>query len=144
LMFGQLRSLDSITLSRIEEVMGSDRFRTALAAADLVALVNWTMIPNMSAIFAALLDEVFPTLPLRPPGSPARTFFFDLADPEKRTRADLLAVLQLISRFGAHGSVTLGLNLKEAQQVAEVLALPAPEKDETSLRAAATAIRETL
>ncbi len=144
LMLGQLRSLDSITLSKIDEVMGAARFRAALAAADLVALVNWTMIPNMSGIFAALLDEVYPALPLRPAGSPPRTFFFDLADPEKRTREDLLAVLRLVARFEAHGPVTLGLNLKEAQQVAAVLDLPAPEKDEASLRAAAAAIREAL
>lgn len=144
LMLGQLRSLDSITLSKIDEVMGAARFRAALAAADLVALVNWTMIPNMSGIFAALLDEVYPALPLRPAGSPPRTFFFDLADPEKRTREDLLAVLRLVARFEAHGAVTLGLNLKEAQQVAAVLDTPAPEKDEASLRAAAAAIREAL
>jgi hypothetical protein len=68
----------------------------------------------------------------------------DLADPEKRTRADLLDVLHLIARFGAFGQVTLGLNLKEAQQVAEVLQLPAPDKDEASLRSSAAAIREKL
>lgn len=144
LMLGQLRSLDGVTLARIEEVMGAGRFRASLAAADLVALVNWTMIPNMSAIFTALVEEVFPALPPRAAGVPPRLFFFDLADPEKRTRGDLLAVLHLIARFGAFGQVTLGLNLKEAQQVAEVLALPAPGKDEASLRAACAAIREKL
>jgi hypothetical protein len=144
LMLGQLRSLDSITLSRIDEVMGAARFRAALAAADLVALVNWTMIPNMSAIFTALVDEVLPALPARAAGLPPRLFFFDLADPEKRTRSDLRDVLHLIARFSAHGQVTLGLNLKEAQQVAEVLALPSPDKDEASLRTAAAAIREKL
>jgi len=144
LMLGQLRSLDTITLPKIDEVMGADRFRAALASADLVALVNWTMIPNMSAIFTKLVEQVLPALPARAPGLPPRLFFFDLADPEKRTRSDLRDVLHLIARFSAYGEVTLGLNLKEAQQVAEVLALPCPDKDEASLRAAAAAIRGKL
>lgn len=144
LMLGQLRSLDCITLPKIDEVMGAEKFRATLADSDLVALVNWTMIPNMSGIFSALVDEVLPALPARSAGAAPRIFFFDLADPEKRTRADLHDVLRLIARFGAHGQVTLGLNLKEAQQVADVLGLPAPEKDEASLRSAAAAIREML
>lgn len=144
LMLGQLRSLDSITLGKIDEVMGAEKFRAALAAADLVALVNWTMIPNMSGIFFELVNHVLPALPARPADAAPRTFFFDLADPEKRTRADLLEALALIARFGAFGSVTLGLNLKEAQQVAAALELPAPDKDEASLRAACAAVREKL
>lgn len=144
LMLGQLKPLDAITLPNIEAAVGPAEFRALLAAADLVALVNWTMIPNMSAIFAALLDDVLPALPARPAGAAPRRFFFDLADPEKRTLEDLAAVLGLISRFEAFGRVTLGLNLKEAQQVTAVLGLPAPEKDETSLRASCTALRERL
>jgi hypothetical protein len=144
LMLGQLRSLDTITLPKIEEVVGAARFREGLASADLVALVNWTMIPNMTAIFRDLVSTVLPALPARPAGAAPRTFFFDLADPEKRTREDLLEALALIGRFGAFGQVTLGLNLKEGQQVAAALGLPAPEKDETTLRAACAAIRERL
>lgn len=143
-MLGQLRSLDSITLPHIEAVVGPDRFRASLATADLVALVNWTMIPNMTAIFRDLVEKLLPTLPARPPGSDPRGYFFDLADPEKRTREDLLEALALIARFGTFGRVTLGLNLKEAQQVAGALSLPAPGKDESSLRAACVAIRKTL
>lgn len=144
LMFGQLRSLDTITLAKIDEVMGAARFRAELAAADLVALVNWTMIPNMTVVFRDLVANVLPTLPSRRAGAGPRAFFFDLSDHEKRTRADLVEALGLIARFGAFGQVTLGLNLKEAQQVAAALDLAAPEKDEASLRAACAAIREKL
>lgn len=144
LMLGQLRSLDSITLPKIDEVVGAEKFRADLAASDLVALVNWTMIPNMTSIFRDLVTSVLPTLPARPAGAAPRTFFFDLADPEKRTREDLLEALNLIARFGAFGNVTLGLNLKEAQQVTAVLGLASPDKDEGSLRTACAAVRETL
>lgn len=143
LMLGQLRSLDSVTLPLVEEIMGGARLRAELAAADLVALVNWTMIPNMTGIFRDVLERVLPGLPARPVGAP-RSFFFDLADPEKRTREDLREALGLIARFGAFGDVILGLNLKEAQQVAGALGIAPPGADETSLRAACASIREKL
>lgn len=140
LMLGQLRSLDTITLETIDAVMGAEKFRNTLATADLISLVNWTMIPNMTGILRELVDEVLPALPQRE----GRIFFFDLADPEKRSREDLLEVLQIISRFGAFGSVTLGLNLKEAQRVYDELGFTARGETEADLRAIAADIREKL
>ena len=139
LMLGQMRSLDEITFARLLEKIGEGALVQALGAADLIALVNWTMIPNMTAIFIALVDGVLPKLPAR-----ERLFFFDLADPEKRSHADLLLVLATIGKFEKFGLVTLGLNLKEAQQVVAALSLPAIENTESGLRASTTAIRKKL
>jgi len=139
LMLGQMRCLDEITYERIIERMSEPAFDRLLGAADLVALVNWTMIPAMSDIFRRLVDDVLPRLPAKP-----RQFFFDLADPEKRSRADLLTALELIGRFEAFGEVTLGLNLKEAQQVHRSLDFHALPEDETGLRTIAGDIRAKL
>lgn len=140
LMLGQLRSLDAVTMETIEAVMGADHLRNTLASTDLVALVNWTMIPNMTGILRSLADEVLPGLPARA----RRIFFFDLADPEKRSRQDLLDVLSIISRFGAFGSVTLGLNMKEAQRVYAELGFAERGVTEEDLRAIAADIRSNL
>ncbi len=140
IMLGQMRCLDNITYERICEVMGTAAFHAEIAGADLVALVNWTMIPNMTAIFAALTDKVLPTLP----AAPHRTFFFDLADPEKRSADDLRAALAAIAKFSPFGRVVLGLNLKEAQQVTAALGCDPVDHTEPSLRAAAAAIRAKL
>ncbi|WP_221032434.1 PfkB family carbohydrate kinase [Actomonas aquatica] len=139
LMLGQMRSFDEITLDRIIEKMGAPAFERALSAADLVALVNWTMIPNMTTIFRELTEKVFPRLPQRD-----RVFFFDLADPEKRSRADLLEALEVIGAFGQFGRVTLGLNLKEAQQVHLALGFHPLAEDEAGLRQIAADIRAKL
>lgn len=143
LMLGQMKSLDEITLPAITAALGADGLRDTLAAAAAIALVNWTMIPNMTAIFTGLLGEVLPTLPARADGG-RRLFFFDLADPEKRSREDLREVLGVIGKFTAFGDVTLGLNLKEAQQVSAALDLGDFTNDETGLRALSAAIREKL
>ena len=139
LMLGIMGSLDEVTYERICAVMGEAELAAAAAAADLIALLNWTMVPNMTAIYSAFADRVLPRLPARD-----RFFFFDLADPEKRTADDLRAALAAITRFGQSGRVTLGLNLKEAQAVASALELRADGEDEVAIRAIALAIAEKL
>lgn len=118
LMLGQMKSLDEVTYERILAVMGESAWRDALAQADLIALTNWTMIAGMTDIFRQLTEHMLPSLRPR-----ERRFFFDLADPEKRSLGDLREALSLISRFENFGRVTLGLNLKEAQQVGSALDL---------------------
>jgi hypothetical protein len=139
-MLGMMRSLDDITPETIDAVMGAKAYREALGGADLVALVNWTMIPNMTAVFTDLVDRVLPQATVRP----GRLFFFDLADPEKRSRADLAFALSVMAKFEQFGRVTLGLNLKEAQQVFAVLGFGAESESETGLRTMAAKIRAHL
>ncbi len=139
IMLGIMQSLDDITFARMVQVLGEGAVLDLLSRADLVALVNWTMIPNMTAIFEELAGRVFPILPPR-----ERVFFFDLADPEKRSASDLTLALRAIAKFQAFGRVTLGLNLKEAQQVFSVLGLGTETEDERGLRSMARQIRQQL
>jgi sugar/nucleoside kinase (ribokinase family) len=140
-MLGMMRSLDEVTPNAIVAGLGGpDACRDTLAATDLVALVNWTMLPHMTAILAEFATNILPYVP----AAPDRLFFFDLADPEKRSADDLRAALGAIARFGQFGRVTLGLNLKEARQVAAALGLaPAPDT-EAGLRGMTAAIRAQL
>ena len=97
---------------------GRKRFADKYTTSDLVGFVNWTMLPYMSDLWAALQAELCPAAK-----SPRRKIFFDLADPEKRTREDILRALQLIAGFGEYFDVLLGLNEKEAWAIGEVLGL---------------------
>lgn len=140
LMLGTMRSLDEITYARICEVIGGVEFDAEMASANLIALVNWTMIPNLTAIFRELVDRVLPRLPV----NPRRRFFFDLADPEKRAIEDLREALGAIAAFERFGRVTLGLNLKEAQQVAAALGIARSGDGEAWLRSVAADLRVKL
>lgn len=141
LMLGSMKGLDEVTLDRVLEVMGEGAFIDTINRADLIALVNWTMIPNMTAFLEQFLTRILPNLG---PLENGRTFYFDLADPAKRSRGDLREVLHVISRYRSQGSVTLGLNLSEAKQVCEVLDLGEIEDSPDSLKAGATRIRNAL
>lgn len=141
IMMGITNTLESLTYESIIEAMGEGAFHDTLSRSSLVALVNWTMIPNMTAIFGALTDRVLPNLP---PKEGGRTFFFDLADPEKRAEADLIEALHAIAKFQTFGNVTLGLNLKEGQQVNDAFQLGEGGDDPDSIKRLAAKIRREL
>jgi sugar/nucleoside kinase (ribokinase family) len=139
-MLGNTSSLEEIDFPRIIEVTGEGAFIDMLAKAELVSIVNWTMIPKMTSILLEMVERIMPNLP----PIDTRNFFFDLTDPAKRSAEDIREVLRVISRFQAHTEVTLGLNYNEALQVCETMDLSGGEKDEESLCRMATEIRRKL
>src|SRR5437667_8544771 len=118
IMLGKHSSLKEVNWTNILARFGRDKFATQFDGSDLIAFVNWTMIPYMSDVWEALQREFCPNLKGR-----RRKMFFDLADPEKRTAQDISRALQLIVQFEKYFDVILGLNEKEANEIAEVLGL---------------------
>jgi hypothetical protein len=139
-MLGNTSSLEEIDYPRILSVAGEGAFIDMLAKAEIVSIVNWTMIPKMTSILLEIVEHIMPNLP----PVDTRNFFFDLTDPAKRSTEDLREVLQVISRYQAHAEVTLGLNYNESLQVCQTLGLQDGDKDKDSLCRIATEIRRKL
>jgi sugar/nucleoside kinase (ribokinase family) len=118
IMMGKHASLKEVTWENIQSRFGRERFAEKFGRADLAAFVNWTMLPNMSDVWEAILKEICPAMK-----GPRRILFFDLADPEKRTHEDILRALDLIGRFEDYFDVILGLNEKEAHEIGGVLGI---------------------
>ncbi len=118
IMMGKTAHFNQINWENIQARFGRDRFAARFRTADFIGFVNWTMLPGMSELWEALLRELCPAL-----SGPRRKLFFDLADPEKRPPADITRALELIVRFNAFFEVILGLNEKEAYEIAVVLGL---------------------
>ena len=127
LMFGKMMPLNEVTWENIQTRFGRDRFAAKFSDADLVAFVNWTMIPYMSDLWDSLLRELCPGLT-----GPRRKIFFDLADPAKRSPNDISRALDLIRIFEKYFDVVLGLNEQEAFEVGAVLGLaPKPHNPDS-------------
>lgn len=139
LMLGKLTPLDDVTWDTLLSRLGREKIATLLGDADLIGMVNWTMLPHMSRIWAKILDDVVPNFERHD-----RKLFIDLADPEKRTSDDILEALKLLTRFQDQVDVILGLNLKESATIADVLGLPGRADPEAHIREHAAAIREEL
>jgi sugar/nucleoside kinase (ribokinase family) len=139
IMLGKHYPLKEITWENIQARFGRDKFAAKFQSADLVGFVNWTMLPYMSQLWAALLKELCPSLK-----GARRKLFFDLADPEKRTKDDIKHALELIVAFEKHFDVVLGLNEKEAGEIGEVLGINASDHSPDGLSTLAAEINRAL
>jgi hypothetical protein len=116
IMLGKMVPLNEVTWSNIQARYGREKFEAKFAQSDLVGFVNWTMIPYMSDLWEALLTELCPSFTGR-----RRLLFFDLADPEKRSKQDIARALEIVGRFEKYFDVIFGLNEKEACEIGAVL-----------------------
>jgi hypothetical protein len=119
IMLGKMVQLKDVNWANIESRFGRDKFVTKFTGSQLVGFVNWTMLPAMSDIWDVILKEICPQMK-----GPRNKVFFDLADPEKKSQADIRRALDLIVKFQTYFDAILGLNEKEAYEIGEVLGLP--------------------
>jgi len=139
LMCGKHESLRDVNWTNLIAHLPEPKIVKLLGGARFIALVNWTMLTQMSSILTKLLTRVAPKLK-----GERRWLFFDLADPAKRSREDLLAALTQVAKFEKHFRVILGLNLGEARQVCAVLGLPELEETYGTVTHAASQVRAAL
>ncbi|MCL2216384.1 MAG: hypothetical protein FWB91_05105 [Defluviitaleaceae bacterium] len=143
IMFGKHSSLADATWEVFRNCLGgAEAIAKLIAESHLFGMENWTMMPHMSDIWQGLINEVFPLIPsIKYQSSASREnsdisgkellplAFFDLADPEKRTKEDILHAVRLISRFEEKFRTILGLNEKEVYEIAEVLGIGVNKAD---------------
>ena len=139
LMLGKITALNEVNWPNLIDRVGRDALTKMVDESALFGFVNWTMLPHMSDIWEKLRAEVVPNVTPR-----RRTFFVDLADPEKRTHADIADALEILTKYQATFDVILGLNLKESGEILDVLHLPAPPDAEAEIEATARTIRARL
>jgi sugar/nucleoside kinase (ribokinase family) len=93
----------------------------------------------MSDIWACTQVELLPGV-----AGARRRMFFDLADPEKRTPEDIARALELIAKFQTKFDVILGLNEKEAYEIAKVLGLNSAAQEWEGLAALSVQIQQRI
>ncbi|CAG0965028.1 hypothetical protein PHYC_00935 [Phycisphaerales bacterium] len=147
LMFNDTANVQAVTWERVAGSVGHDALRAMVAQASLIGVVNWSLLGGVEGMWEGLRQ----ILVTRPGPHADRRVFIDLSDPAKRLDEDITRAMQLLRRLeDTPGvSVTLGLNLSEAQRMVKVLGLPggvprgAPHAGE-GLVAAASGIRGAL
>lgn len=115
LMLGKLTPLEAISVASLRARLDGG-LRQSLATSDAIATVNWTMTMAMTAIWRWLAAEVLPGLRKDRP-----RWFIDLADPAKRTVADLREACAAMQELQRHADVVLGMNGSEGRQVLAAL-----------------------
>ncbi|HTS16475.1 MAG TPA: hypothetical protein VMP11_02785 [Verrucomicrobiae bacterium] len=133
LMMGKHASLRDLNWPNLLERIGRKTLAECFSNAHLVGLQNWTMLPHMSDIWEHVLAEICPQMPAQP----RHTFFFDLADPEKRNADDIRRALDLIGKFQKFFNVYLGLNEKESFEIGDVLGYSGAHEGEAAIQTVA-------
>ncbi len=117
--------LQEITWEKILAVVGEDVLKDLMQSSDLVATINWSMIPQMNDIWQHMQSELLAETGC---AGVKPIFFMDPTDPEKRTGADWREAMVIYGRFSSHYRTILSINRKEATEVARSygIALPWP------------------
>ncbi len=121
IMLGKLLPLEKVTFATLVERLGLDGLKALMRGSEAIAMVNWTMTMGMSEIWRRLATDVLPGLRKDRP-----LIFVDLADPAKRTTADLQAAFAALQELQRHANVLLGMNGAELRQVLGALSIEAP------------------
>ncbi|MDR1366319.1 MAG: carbohydrate kinase family protein [Puniceicoccales bacterium] len=111
LLLGITHPLDHIKLENILPYIKKNSEK--IFACNAFCFTNWTMVVHLDEILTFFGDHIRE--------DHQKFCFFDLADPEKRSADDIYNVLQLIQLYSQKCTTILGLNLKEAEQIAVVL-----------------------
>lgn len=130
----------SLSLKDLEFFLGPDWLENWIWNKDLIALVNWTMTPNLGAIWNYLGQNP-------PKTKKKRTLLIDLADPRKRSQEELARDLKSLETLSKHDiTVILSFNKSEAEQSLQALGgkLPLNESLDKELLYLAQAIGQKL
>lgn len=117
LMIGKREALRDVNWDKLKETVGIEKLIALVDESKLIGLENWTMLPYMTDIWRGMLTEVLPHIDI----DKEKYIFFDLADPENRLKADIIEALSVIQEFSSKFKVILGLNLKEAIEIGDIL-----------------------
>lgn len=139
-IIGKTAAQDEVSWQRVVDAVGGvEKLIGMFDDASLFAPMNWSMLTGMTEIWRRIASDVLPKVPQNK--RPA--IFIDLADPTKRSEADLREGLEGLRALNTHAPLTLGCNFNESSRIARVLGAPLPEND-ADLAPRAAALRDIM
>ncbi len=116
LMLSDLSSFEEIDWNHLQTVIGIPQLVNFYSNHPLIALVGLSNLPHITDILKNLYTHVASKIEDHKPH-----FFFDLADPSRLTKPQIIDLLEAIDAFKNCGEVTLGVNENEALYVFKML-----------------------
>ena len=113
IIYVELSSLHSLNYKTIIDRIGIETLSHKLEEVQLVAFVDWVNLTQGTDIWEKIVTRLLPDLKLQEDVH----FFFDLADPTKKSIAEIQHILDVISCYKPYGEVSLGLNENETVKV---------------------------
>ena len=121
MILSELSIFRKINWEYVRELIGLDVITNRLSSSSVLALVGWCNPDHATDVWKGILNEVMPSY------SGKDLIFFDLADPTKKNKEDLLEVLDVINSYTKYGKVILGINENETNKLFAILSKEYPD-----------------
>ena len=105
----------NITLKKIINQKGEGYFKGPFLQSEMIAMVDWCNMPACTTLWKEIHGFILKHQ-IKP-----RLLFFDIADPSKKSAAEIKEVLEVISSFSNIGSTIFGMNENEVVKVYHAL-----------------------
>jgi len=115
LIQSELSPLKKLNWEQIKSITGIDLLLSLFNDADIIALVDWCNLHNGTIIWQGIADEILPEL------TNEKIIFFDIADPSKKTKQDVVDVLNLMRKCSNFGKTVFGINENETNRLYEMI-----------------------
>ncbi len=116
LILSELSSLDMLGWDKVRRTCENTNLCDDINNSSLFALVDWSNVKHATEIWKGLRQNFVTKAEIK-----NRIFFFDLADPSKKSDEDVVHILQVIAGFKPFGKVYLGLNENETRKLYGVM-----------------------
>jgi len=131
----KLEPLKDVNWENLMKKLTPQEIADILDQSDFIGYGGWTLTINVMSIWRGILDEAVPLMK----STDRKWMLFDLSDPAKRTRKDILEALACVKEYAGHFRVIMGFNEKESYEIAELYGagkeeLPTAEKTAAFLR----------
>ena len=137
IIFSEVSTFEQLTWTYVAAVAGIDNLTRWIYESQVIAFVDWANLNHCTDIWQGILEDIIVNLNPSPSekehnafyfskknltkgdsnGMRHKNFFFDLCDPSKRSKEEILSALAVINRYKPYGRVTLGMNENEARKV---------------------------
>ncbi len=116
IMLTDFENIFSINWERLIEKIGIEGLCTELENADIIGMGHWSLVHGLTEIWKKMIESVFPSIDSRD-----TLFFVDLSDIKKRSKSDILEMLNTLKDIEEYFPVLLSLNDQEAIDITKAL-----------------------
>ncbi|MFX1385360.1 MAG: PfkB family carbohydrate kinase, partial [Promethearchaeota archaeon] len=116
IMLTEFENIFNINWELLKERVGLDIFSDKLEIADIIGMGHWSLIPELTNIWKKMLDTIIPSI-----NTKDMLFFVDLSDIKKRSKEDILEMLNTLKKIEDFMPVLLSLNDQEAIDISKAL-----------------------
>lgn len=134
IILSELTVFRDLNWDQVKKTADIKKINKGMNDCEILALVGWCNPDHATDVWKGILKEVMPQSPAK------KLIFFDLADPSKKSKEDLLEVLSVMNSFQKFGKAILGLNENETLKLYHIISDTLPGEDHSDLKTKSKAI----